>query len=213
MALIKEMNSLIEKKDSIVNFYDIKNITERDRLIEEIGKYTDSKEESEVVKEIRSNFSQAYFSGLNVIYIALSSNPQKWSAFFKEEYERAFETAKRTDNSFEILDCLVSIGLTDVTKVPAIDEIVELLENHLEHEKDTIRFKAIWYLGDWISSKNKAKYPEVIKKIRTRLRDDNWKIRYLTSSVLRRMDELSSTFKLDMMDRLKAKFYDPFELS
>ena len=185
MAIKKEnMNSLEEKKDEIVNFYDLEKESDREKLIEEIRKYSEIKSENELVSEIRKNFKQISFSGIGVIYEALSKNPLKWSNFFKEEYERAFESAKKSEKAFEILDSLEEIGFVDKTRLESRGEIIEFLESNLSNNNDSIRYKAIWYLGDWISEDNQDKYSNVVHKIITKLEDDNWKIRNCAKLIL-----------------------------
>ena len=70
-----------------------------------------------MIPEIRENFKQINFSGIGVIYEALSKNPKKWSSFFKEEYERAFEAAKISENAIEILESLEEISFVEEGKL------------------------------------------------------------------------------------------------
>lgn len=209
----QEMNNLKEKKEEIVNFFEIEKESESEKLIEEIRKYSEVKSEYELVPEIRENFKQLQFSGIGVIYEALSKNPKKWSNFFKEEYVRAFESAKESENAFEILESLEEICFAEETKLESRDEIIEVLESYLSHNKDSIRYKAIWYLGDWISDDNKSKYNHVIRKITNNLKDNNWKVRYITKSTLGDMESLPKDFKLSFMDKLRAKFSNPFKMN
>lgn len=206
------MNSLKEKKDEIINFWDIAEEADREQLIEKIRQYAEIKSEQELVPEIRANFKQIKSSGISVIYEALSKNPEKWSIFFKEEYERAFESAKKSDNAFEILDCLEEISFVEESKLKSRNEIIEILENHLSHEKDLIRYKAIWCLGNWVSDDNKNKYKHLIQKIINRLQDNNWKIRYVTKLILEDINQLPKNFKLSFIDRIRVKFLSPFEI-
>jgi len=118
------MKNLEEKKDEIVNFYGIEEESDREKLIEEIRKYSEIKSENELVPEIRENFKQLSLSGIGVIYEALSKNPSKWSNFFKEEYERAFESAKKSEKAFEILDSLEEIGFVEITRLESRSEIL-----------------------------------------------------------------------------------------
>lgn len=206
------MNSLIEKKDDIVNFWSIEEEADREKLILEIRKYSEIKREEELASEIRENFEQINFSGISVMYEALSKNPKKWSNFYKEEYIRAFESAKKSDNAFEILACLDEISFVEDSQLESRDDIIELLESHLSHEKDPIRHRAIWLLGDWISDDNKSKYNHVIQKIITKLQDNNWKVRYATKLILEDMDSLPKDFKLNFLDKLRVKFLHPFKM-
>ncbi|WP_299715138.1 hypothetical protein [uncultured Tenacibaculum sp.] len=206
------MNSLKDRKNQIVNFWDIEEETEREKLIEEIRNYSEIKSEIELVSEIRENFEQINFSGISVIYEALSKNPKKWSNFFKEEYERAFESAKKSNNAFEILESLQEISFVEKEKLETLDEIITLLENNLSHSSEVIRYKSIWYLSDWISNENKHKYSHIILKITSKLQDENWKIRYATKLILEDMNKLPKDYKVSFWDKVKIKFGNPFKI-
>ena len=206
------MKSLKEKKDEIVNFWDIEKESSKEKLIEEIREYSETKSENELVQEIRANFKQINFSGIGVIYEALSKNPKKWSNFYKEEYVRAFESAKKADNAFEILESLQEICFAEESNLETRDEIIEFLETQLSHQKDAIRYKAIWYLGDWILEDNKSKYNHVIKKIINNLQDKNWKIRYAAKLILEDINMIPKDYKLSFIDRIRIEFSDPFTI-
>ena len=201
-----QMNSIEEKKDLIINFWDIEEESDREKLIEEIRKYSEVKTEAELVPEIREHFNQIQLSGIGIIYEALSKNPLKWSNFFREEYERAFESAEQSEKAFSILDSLEEISFVDKTKLESRDELIKLLENNLSNNKESIRYKAIWYLGDWIGDDNKDKYSNVIHKIISKLEDDNWKIRNCAKNVLEEMNKLPKDYKVSFLDKLKVKF-------
>jgi len=206
------MNSLKERKDDIINFWDIEEESAQEELINEIRQYAESKKEEELAPEIRANFDQMNLSGIGVIYEALSKNPKKWSNFFKEEYLRAFESAEQSDNAFEILESLEEIGFVDENKLESRDEIITFLEGYLSHKNDAIRYKAIWYLGDWISDDNKTKYTYIIQKIINKLNDSNWKIRYVTKLILEGMNKLPKDFTLSFSDKMRIKFLSPFQI-
>ena len=207
------MNSLKEKKEEILNFWEIEEESAREELINKIRLYSELKSEEELIPEIRENFEQINFYGISVIYEALSKNPKKWSNFFKEEYSRAFESAKNSDNAFEILECLQEISFVEEDKMESRDEIITILESYLSHEKDSIRYKSIWYLGDWISDDNKDKYQHVIHKVKSNLEDRNWKVRYAAKLILEDMNMLPKNFTLSFLDKLRVKFLNPFNLN
>lgn len=205
------MNSLKDRKDEIVNFYDFENESDKTELIEDILKYSEMKSENEFVAEIRENFKQIPFSGIGVIYEALSKNPLKWSNFLKEEYERAFELAKKSENAFEILDSLEEISIGDEDNVECRDEIIGLLASHLSNKNDSIRYMAIWFLGDWIPINDQDKYSNVVDEIITKLYDDNWKIRNCANIVLQGFNKLPKNYKISLWDKLKIRFGNPYK--
>ena len=206
------MKSLAERENDIKDFWGLKNESDRDNLIEEIRAYAESKPVEELASEIRANFEQQSLSGIGAIYDALSKNPEKWSEFFFEEYQRAFEAAEQSKNPFEILDSLGEISFADETKLPSRDKIIRLLEARLEHPMPTIRFKSIFLLGDWIGDDNKSFFSPLVQKIIACLNDENWRVRFVALQVLEDLKSLPKDFKLGIMDRLKFHFLNPFEM-
>jgi hypothetical protein len=206
------MNNIREKKDQIVNFWSIDEESDREKLIEEIRNYSEIKTEAVLVQEIRDNFKQTSSSGISVIYEALSKNPKKWSNFFKEEYETAFESAKKSEKAFEILESLQGISFVKEGELETLDEIISLLGNNLSHQNKVIRYNSVWYLGDWISDKNKDKYSHIIDKIIDRLQDENWKIRYITKLILDDLNKLPKDYTINLWDKIRIKFGNPFAI-
>ena len=208
------MNSLREKKNEIANFYDFEDEAKRDELLEEIRKYTERTSEDELVSEIRENFEQNNSSGIDVIYEVLNEDIKKWSNFFREEYERAFEAAKKSDNAYEILDSLSIIDFVEDEEADpkVVEEIISILESNISHQKDAIRFKAIYFLGDWIWEGNQSKYKYLIQKIVTKLNDKNWRVRYIAKLVLEDLESLPPGFDLSLIDKIRARFLSPYRI-
>ncbi|MEZ4921408.1 MAG: hypothetical protein R2792_20100 [Saprospiraceae bacterium] len=207
------MKNLLEKKEALATFWEHEDDGLRDKLIQEIRAYTESTSPADIISEIRLHFEQLNFSGISVLYEALSDNPQKWSQFFKEEYQRAFEAAAQADNPFEILECLDEINFVDAQQLESRDEIIRLLEEYLDHEKAALRYKAVWYLGDWILEDNMEQYGTLVQKIIGKLQDPNWKTRYITQLVLDDVNQLPKDYKPRFLDGLLAKISSPFNMN
>jgi len=75
-----------------------------------------------------------------------------------------------------------------------------------------VSYKAIWYLGDWIDPDNAGKYGFVIQKIKDKLTDKNWRIRHVAKSTLEDIGQLPDGYKPGFMDKMKAKFLNPYNL-
>ncbi len=202
------MNSLLEIKSEIVNFWNIES-SEQDKLIAKIQKYSDLKDENSFKNEVRNNFKQVTFSGISVVYEAMCKNPKKWNLFIKEEYERAFSTAETSENPLSILDCLEEFSIVDEDKVNNQEEIITILVSYLSNSKDILKYKSIWYLGDWINKKNAYKYSSVILKIQKKLTSKNWRIRFIAKKTLDDIGKLPNEYSVSFMDKIRAKIFPP----
>ncbi len=207
------MINLIEVKEKLANFYDIESETDREELLSELRKYADEKEEVELIEEIRQNFKLKTFSGISVIYEALSEQPEKWSQFFYEEYKRAFKLAENSENAFDVLECLEEVGFVDVEKMQHRKEIVELLFSYLSSPHDVLRYKSIWLIGDWISKEDVAENPSIVKQLQSLLIDKNWRIRYAANQELKELGKLPLNFKISFWDKLRVKYFNPYEMT
>jgi exonuclease III len=205
------MNNLSEIKEDIINFWEI-NENEKEDLLDKIRKYAAQKNENEFSAEVRATFEQKRYSGISVIYEALTADPEKWGLFIKQEYERAFKTLETSNNAFEVIDTLEEMCFVDLNKFQYSNEIIRLLSGYLSSEKDVLRYKAVWYMGDWIIKKNTHKYGDVINKIIDKLNDKNWKIRYISKLILEDMDQLPSDYKMSFMDKVRNYFFSPFNI-
>jgi hypothetical protein len=205
------MKNLSDFRHKAENFWGLEE-SERNTLVLQIQEYSNSKNESEFIREVRSTFQQIKYSGISVVYEALTENPKKWRQFFIEEYERAFKTAENSEKAFSILECLEQISFVEESKVDFQDEMVEILFRYLSHQNDVLRFKAVWLIGDWLTDENIRKYPDVIPSLEEKLDDNHWKIRYITKEVLEELGRLPSDFSLSFTDKLRAKTSNPYEM-
>jgi hypothetical protein len=206
------MENLSEIKEDIVNFWSFEDDSRRDAILEKIRQYTESKDESELVPEIRNTFEQTNFSGISVIYDALSKNPRKWGQFFMEEYERAFAAAESSDKPFDILNCLEEIGLAETGQCENVADIVRLLSGYLRSPNDALRHKSVWFLGDWVTRENSRYYSRIVAEITDRLQDSNWKVRYIAKLVLEDMHQLPNGYAMSFLDTIRGKYLNPFKM-
>ena len=67
-------------------------------------------------------------------------------------------------------------------------------------------------LGDWIDKTNVNEHPEIIKKIKTKLNDSNWRIRIVSKRFLEELNKLPNDYKMKLSDKLKLKFFNEFNI-
>lgn len=205
------MHTLTDLKLKMDDFWELEE-AQQDELLADIRKYADARGPDEFIKEVRSNFEQKALSSISIIYDALSVEPEKWRTFFKEEYERAFKSAENAENAFEILDCLEEIGFSYKYLERDFDEIISLLSKYLSSDNKVLRHKAVSYLGDWIDEKNASRYRRVIALLEERLKDKNWKIRFITKDILQEIKHLPAEYTRSVWDTLRARFGNPYKI-
>ncbi|HOY07930.1 MAG TPA: hypothetical protein PLO67_21120 [Saprospiraceae bacterium] len=206
------MNSLSERKQQIVGFWEIEEDAQRDQLVAEISAYANTQDPDAFSKEVRSQFEQINFSGISVIYEALTADPDKWAPFFKEEYKRAFKTAETAENGWDILECLEEIGGAKTYPEKVSDDMVSFLAQHLSSNNDVLRYKAVWLLGDWIGPENVIRHTRVVANLEEKLKDPNWKIRYIIKGFLEDLGKLPPGYQTGFIDKIRAKISSPYKL-
>lgn len=206
------MKNLSEIKDQIVDFWDLKEDSERDNLVKQIRQYSNSVDEHVFIEEVRNTFEQKVFSGIGVIYEALSQKPEKWGLFFKEEYQRAFEKAGKSNEPVDILDCLEEIGYVEERGWSGLDEIINILHSYISNPNDVLRFKSIEHLHEWLTEENIADYPHIVSGLKDKLKDQNWKIRFAAKDVLEDLNRLPKGYKMSFADKMKAKIISPYSI-
>lgn len=205
------MQTLPELKLKMDDFWSLED-AEQNELLAAIRKYADACGSDEFIKEVRSSFEQHSLSSITVIYHALSVEPEKWRTFFKGEYERAFKSAEHAENAVEILDCLEEIGFSYKYLESDFDEIISLLSKYLSSDNPVLRHKAVWYLGSWIDEKNAGRYRRVIALLEERLKDKNWKIRFITKDTLEDIKQVRGEYSRSGWDTLRARFGNPYKI-
>ena len=204
--------SLTDFKPPIAQFWDLED-TEQTDLLTKIRRYANSQKSKDFAQEVNQHFDQVLFSGIEVIYEALSDEPKKWGGFFVKEYRRAFQAAEKAPNPFEILECLDEIGFADLEATAYNDQIIELIQPYLDHDNLAILYKALWNLGDFLTPSILDQHAGLEDRIKQQLSHKNWKIRFAASTTLEELDRLPSDYKVSFWDQWKIRFLDPYHIS
>lgn len=165
------MSKLLRLKSRMLDFYDLDSEKAEKALLAEILAYSKTVKPADFTTEVQQYFEPHPDSGVGVIYEALSAQPAKWGDFYVAEYRRAFEEAETSLEPFEVLESLEEICMAEDTGFG--EELIRVAEPYLNHQTAAIRLKAIWMIFDWLTIEDKRKYPQVIRKVKERLQDDN----------------------------------------
>ncbi|WP_125932426.1 HEAT repeat domain-containing protein [Hymenobacter glacialis] len=142
-----------------------------------------------------------YLNNLPIIYEALSNDLNNWADFFLAELKRLIATAKAGDSPKRVLTHLDELSFIDAEIFKHRDAFVAILSAELDNPHRTFRYYAISLLPDFIRQDDTS----ATNKLRGRLQDPDWRIRYWAFKALQDLDKLSSTDRLSVPDMLRSK--------
>ena len=201
------METLISLKNDLQDIWHLSK-QERNRLIQRIQAYAAASDETAFIQEVRTTFPLQEDSGLADLYLALSESEdsERWSRFFIEEYQRAFELAQTHPNPGEVLECLDSIFFTASAEEQYMDEVIELIVAQLSSGKAVVRQYAIRMLGDWILKEDAARYTHMVQQVFRMMRqDDHWRVRLEAADFLEGIGRLPLDYQPRLWDRLRQR--------
>ncbi len=199
------MQGLSKWKKEIQEFWELET-SDRDKLIGEIAAYASTSDPIHLAREVRANYAQEVDSGISVLYEALTHQPIKWTPFFVQEFERAFRAAETASDPKKILSALDEIAMADENYTALSDALILVIANYASSRIFEIRYKVVWFLGDYLRSEITNRQSDGIAVLRVMLHDENWKIRVLAAQTLKGIDQLPKKFSLSILDRLRHRF-------
>lgn len=169
------------------------------------------------LKDYCNNVKPSQFINLNIIYIALATQPEKWGDFLFDEFKRMFELAKTKKETFKYLECLDFPFNFENRHYQFIDNIIRFLGTQLDSPIDAVRYEALFFLDIWIEEEEFFTYKNIIEQMAKKQNDKNWKIRNLTFGIFTGRPLLPNVeFKLNFMDKLRVNGFlfssDPYKL-
>jgi hypothetical protein len=145
---------------------------------------------------------------LDIIYDALLKDIENWGGFLAEEHHRVFQKAKISEDPYDATYCLDSITCMENRNKAVVDKIIEILSKELNNPIDALKHRAISLLTDWIDETNQGKHKEVIRKMKEKIQDENWKIRWIAHQSLKGKYGLSEhELKIPISDKVKNKLF------
>ncbi|MBL7783222.1 MAG: hypothetical protein JNM22_18475 [Saprospiraceae bacterium] len=204
------MKNLADVKEQLAHFWEIESEAERDALLLRVRNYASQQDADNFAGEIRRTFEQIDFSGISVVYEALSNNPEKWGRFFVEEYQRAFQAAEKSVTPSNILKSLEEMSFASNHQAGCTRDVIRILSGYFSNPKDAIRYWAFWHCGNWLSPDNVRQFPETVAAFQHALQDSNWKIRHIVRLALTDMGQQPP--KPSLLDRFRVWAFNPFSI-
>lgn len=122
---------------------------------------------------------------VSFVYYSLSEDEEidKWADFLSDEFNRVYQIALKQNKIKELSPVLTEILVENITSYNA-DRVRETLLKGLDHKNVETRLSALEFLPDWIDEQVLKSNPTVVSKLRQKLKDPEWKIRWETSKLL-----------------------------
>lgn len=207
------MNTQPNDFESILNYEEYLDLSleEGEKYLKKIREIAEEKRneiESYLITSTINSTSQH-----SLIYSALTEDFQKWKTLLSNEFIRLFEQAKKSSNYEDIFEALDEILPDDCPNSEEVKKVVYYLYNELNNSNKKIRHKAIWYISFWLDEDNYHKFPEIINRIKEKLNDNYWKIRWMANNVLMDYPNVNrEEIKLNFWDKIKSKYGNPYSI-
>lgn len=144
---------------------------------------------------------------VSFIYYSLSEDEDidKWADFLSDEFSRVFQIALNQNKMKELSPVLYEILVEDISSYNA-GRVRETLIKGLDHKDLETRLKALEFLEDWIDEEVLKSNSIVVSKLRQKLKDPEWKMRWKASKLL---EQYKIVFEsLSTLDKLR-RFINP----
>lgn len=137
------------------------------------------------VKRFCENQLFAQSDKVSFVYYSLSEDEDidKWADFLSDEFSRVYQIALNQNKIKELSPVLIEILVEDISSYNA-DRVRETLLMGLDHMDLETRLNALEFLPDWIDEQVLQSNPAVVSKLRQKLKDPEWKMRWETSKLL-----------------------------
>jgi hypothetical protein len=203
----------------------LKNDSELDTFYsmeeEERAKYLDAivqlfTEHEADLKAYCISITPTSYCSLEPIYEALSLHETEavgTESFLVNEFIRVFNAAKSASDVADYTCCLDDIEFNYEKNKIQFDKIIAYLTALLDHERITVKYRALQLIYYWLDEDNKNRYSNTIEKIKSDLKHQDWKIRWLTYHKLKNYELVDKAeLKLSLMDRLRGMVKNPENL-
>lgn len=137
------------------------------------------------VKRFCENQLFAQSDKVSFVYYSLSEDEDidKWADFLCDEFSRVYQIALNQNKIKELSPVLTEILVEDISLNNA-DQVRETLLKGLDHKNVETRLNALEFLPDWIDEQVLKSNPAVVSKLRQKLKDPEWKMRWESSKIL-----------------------------
>lgn len=219
----EEFKALINKYSTIKNTINLTDKTFKNIIgYEEYFELNESETEKEVSKtlalceknidELTKFCEKNIFietDKVNFIYYCLSDKPEKWDAFLTNEFLRIYKISIIDNNFNTLYPLLENIMVEEINTLEAENVRTELF-NQINTPNLLIRLKTIQLINYQVDNEILVKNTNLTFKLKSKLNDENWKVRWNAHNLLKENE--IEVDKLGIMDKIKAKFFNQYEI-
>jgi hypothetical protein len=210
---MNNMQQFIEQNTEAIEGYDFMNESEKAQFEYKFQVFARANK-TEVGKFLLE--AEFYDYLLPVLYNSFY-NDREWESFFLSEMEamiRIFiQDPEKDEAGTDNFAKLESMGLSKLTEGPFARKLLNILVKQIDHSDPYISHKFLALVSNyWIAS---VPDPSVIEKLKSKLSDNNWQIRWLAYKGLSSpvMEQYAGYISISFSDKvkyfLKNYFGDP----
>ncbi|MFC0779144.1 hypothetical protein [Flavobacterium sp. HJSW_4] len=140
---------------------------------------------------------------VSFVYYSLSEDEDidKWADFLCDEFTRVYQIALNQNKIKELTPVLYEILVENITSYSA-EKVRETLLKGLDHRQLDVRLNVLEFLQDWSDEGVLKSNLALVSKLRQKLKDPEWKMRWKTSKFLEQNKiEFESLSTLDKLKR------------
>ncbi|MDP5199739.1 hypothetical protein [Flavobacterium sp. DG2-3] len=202
-AVFKPIHNL-DQLITLDEYYDLE-YEESEEAIKDVQKL--AVKDLEAVKRFCENNLYAQPDKVRFVYYALSEDEDldKWGDFLSDEFSRVYQIGLDQNRIKELSSVINEILVETLDTYPA-ERVREKLLKGLDHKDFVIRLNALEFLEYWIDESVLKNNPSIVSKLRQKLKDPEWKMRWETSKLLERNKIAFES--LSTMDKLR-RFINP----
>lgn len=207
MNEMKTVYQPIHNLDQLItldHYYDLEH-EDSEQALKDVQKL--AVKDLEAVKHFCENNLYAQPDKVKFVYYALSEDEDldKWADFLSDEFRKVYQIGLDKNSVIELSSVINEILVETLDTYPA-ERVRETLLKGLDHKDVATRLNALEFLEYWIDESVLKNNPSIVSKLRQKLKDPEWKMRWKTSKLLER--NKISFESLSTLDKLK-RFINP----
>lgn len=195
------MNNFLEKFKSDFDEFIYLDLQEYEELLDKILAYANQNQES-FVKDVISIPLEDDAFVLSLILEALIKESKKWGDFIFELLKLIISKIKQVETPKTIVNHIINFEIITFDKTSLAQRIVDILYDEIDINIIEIKNAILWTLLCFIDHENINNKKEIITKIQSQLKSNEYKVRLFTYDELNKKSLLPNDYKLSFKDKL-----------
>lgn len=202
-------NFLTTFRERLIAFWRTSTENEKIKMLDDVLSYANLNRQS-FLKELKEIQFDPMLSPLPVVLEALSKDTETWGDFYVDVLDEILEKAEQIAKPTDVLTYISEFYYIESDTRPFVQKIVDKLKKALDSEKIEIQLNAICTLPSYLTNSSIKDKELLLERLREKLDDSNWKVRYVAFRYLGFENLLPPGQKLRMTDKImKLVFGEP----